>query len=203
MIPQFGNMNALEGARVVVAFMAFVVSVWGLVNARQGEMVLPRASRPHVTFRRRVHMGGFAVIALLLGWQAAFVATLPEPSTGMSTAVLTSNITVLTALVVLFVLATVHVVGWAREGRVLWVPITPDTEERMMLAVELGRELGHMSAAALTGIALTLETALMSPTITVEMRRDMERALDNVHVLAEQIRMIHANIKSLEIEANE
>lgn len=199
MILQLGSMNVLEAARVTAAFMVFCVSLWGFIHARKGEFIISHSSRPRVTFRRRIQMGGFMTIALLLGWQSVYVSVTPD-LVPMSNVTLMGNVTLIAALAVLFSLSLVHVVGWAREGRVLWAPISPDAEERVTLAIELGRELGHMSVAALTGIALTLETALMSPTITPDMRRDMQRALENVHVLAEQIRMIHANIKSLDDE---
>ncbi len=186
----------LEGVRVALALTAFSVALFGLENARQGELALPHVMRSRIRTRRRVQMGLTSVAVLALGAQSSYALFIPDAEIA-TTQVLTGNIASIIALVALLTSCFVHVGGWMRESAIMRVPLTPDAAERVDAVVVRAREIAHASQTALLLISGPLELLLSEGTLTSEQRVQTEAALSAVGTIESVIATLHDEIKTL------
>lgn len=188
--------NELEGTRVILSLVLFFLSVFALVNSSLGILVIPKAVRKRILFRRRSQMFTACLISIGIGAQSMYVTTIPnsdEPSFGTYT----SNYSLLFVLVCLFIQCFIHLFGWWREGTVMRVPLQPEAEERAEEAIERGRNIAHLSNNTLMLLTGTIETIIVDDKISSIHRKALKMALENISVVHEQIESMHNEIKML------
>lgn len=188
--------NALEGIRVVLSMALLFGAGFALANVKMGLLVIPKAVRSRIGFRRGILMSGFLIIAVVLGAQSMYVSQIPNPEVPSLSAI-TANFSVIITLFILCVLAGSHTFGWWREGNVVKVPLSPEAEERAAEAVERAREIAHTSKTALAVVVMTLENIMHEDTVSKAIKAEARLAFDNVYAVSNHISDLHEEIKLL------
>ncbi len=190
------TMNAFEGLRVVLAAVCIAFALFGAINTKQGELLIPRPARARLRMRRKVQMYGFAFIGLVLGAQSLYVAALPD--TGFPTlSTYTGNTAIILTLLTLITLAFIHVYGWWREGTIVHIPLNPDEQERADLAIKRGREIAHAALSALQYAAAPFDEALNNAQSSEEERATAQIGLDSIFAVRAYITQLQSEIRSL------
>lgn len=194
----FGNTNALEGLRIVLAFALLAACGWGLMRAEDGQYAFAAPVRAREISERRVILAAHATVGALLGLQSVVVAGMPD-AYPLSAASASGSVTLILSLAALFWL-TVHRIGcWASlEETIGRRPFTPTTDERLTEAARIGRPMIHRLNTDLAIVAGVVDTLAVRGPLTQDQVGDLEMAADSMSLAIDQIQRLQALVRGLD-----
>lgn len=194
----FGNTNALEGLRIVLACALLGLCGWGFVRVEDGQYAFAAPIRGREIAERRVVLAAHATIAVFLGLQSLVVAGAPDAYPLAPTAV-SGSVTLILSLAALLWL-TAHRIGrWADlEERVGRAPFTPTPDERLTEAARVGRPMLHRVNGDLHVVQGVVDTLAVHGPLSQAQRSDLELAADSIALASQQIQYLQTLVRGLD-----